>query len=75
MPSPPPSIAFTHRARPTEVSRFKGHFSARSALKAYQKATGHDPLPDLRDKLAAAWISLDTAKTIKWPLSVRLGHI
>ncbi len=52
-----------------------GYFSTWSALKAYQKATGHDPLPDLRERLAAAWISLDQAKTIKWPLCVRLGRL
>lgn len=52
-----------------------GYFSTWSALKAYRKDTGHDPLPGLRERLAAAWISLDTAKTIKWPLSVRLGRI
>jgi SAM-dependent methyltransferase len=52
-----------------------GYFSTWSALKAYRAATGEDPLPVLRDRLAAAWISLASAKTIKWPLSVRLGRV
>ncbi|MBM4180550.1 MAG: class I SAM-dependent methyltransferase [Betaproteobacteria bacterium] len=57
------------------LDQLLGYFSTWSALKAYQKATGEDPLPVLREHLALAWISLDQAKTIKWPLSVRLGRI
>jgi SAM-dependent methyltransferase len=57
------------------LDQLLGYFSTWSALKAYQKATGEDPLPALRERLASAWISLDQAKTIKWPLSVRLGRI
>jgi SAM-dependent methyltransferase len=57
------------------LGQLLGYFSTWSALKAYRQSTGEDPLPALRDRLAAAWISLDTAKTIKWPLSVRLGRI
>jgi len=57
------------------LDQLLGYFSTWSALKAYQKATGTDPLPALRERLAAAWISLDQAKTIKWPLSLRLGRL
>jgi len=57
------------------LDQLLGYFSTWSALKAYQRATGEDPLPVLRERLASAWISLDQAKTIKWPLSVRLGRI
>jgi SAM-dependent methyltransferase len=57
------------------LDQLLGYFSTWSALKAYQKATGEDPLPALRERLAAAWISLDQAKTIKWPLSLRLGRL
>ncbi len=52
-----------------------GYFSTWSALKAYRRETGEDPLPALRESLAAAWISLASSKTIKWPLSVRLGRV
>jgi SAM-dependent methyltransferase len=57
------------------LDQLLGYFSTWSALKAYQQGTGLDPLPALRERLAAAWISLDTTKTIKWPLSVRLGRL
>ncbi len=57
------------------LEQLLGYFSTWSAVKAYRKATGEDPLPALRERLASAWISLDRGKTIKWPLSVRLGRI
>jgi SAM-dependent methyltransferase len=57
------------------LDQLLGYFSTWSALKAYRRATGEDPLPALRVSLAAAWISLASAKTIKWPLSVRLGRV
>lgn len=57
------------------LDRLLGYFSTWSALKAYRQAVGEDPLPALRDSLSAAWISLASAKTIKWPLSMRLGRV
>lgn len=57
------------------LDQLMGYFSTWSAVKAYRQAVGEDPLPALRDSLAAAWISLASAKTIKWPLSVRLGRL
>ncbi|MEW6679184.1 MAG: class I SAM-dependent methyltransferase [Pseudomonadota bacterium] len=56
-----------------------GYFATWSAVKAYRRATGNDPLPALRARLAQAWeasgVSLATPKTIKWPLSVRFGRL
>jgi SAM-dependent methyltransferase len=57
------------------LDQLMGYFSTWSAVKAYRQAVGNDPLPALRESLAAAWISLASAKTIKWPLSVRLGRV
>ncbi len=57
------------------LDQLLGYFSTWSAVKAYQRATGEDPLPAPRARLASAWISLAQAKTIKWPLSVRLGRL
>ncbi|KAF0099095.1 MAG: hypothetical protein FD187_2997 [bacterium] len=69
---PAPAIPMTAN---WTLDQLLGYFSTWSAVKAYQRATGEDPLPVLRERLASAWISLDQAKTIKWPLSVRLGRI
>jgi SAM-dependent methyltransferase len=57
------------------LDQLMGYFSTWSALKAYRHSVGEDPLPALRESLAAAWISLASGKTIKWPLSVRLGRV
>lgn len=56
------------------LDQLLGYFSTWSALKAYRQATGEDPLPALRESLSGTWISLGSAKTIKWPLSVRVGR-
>jgi SAM-dependent methyltransferase len=57
------------------LDRLMGYFATWSAVKAYGNAVGHDPLPALRERLAARWISLDSSKLIKWPLSARLGRV
>lgn len=69
---PAPPIAMTAR---WTLDQLLGYFSTWSALQAYQRATGEDPLPALRERLASAWISLAQAKTIKWPLSMRLARL
>ncbi len=69
---PAPELEMEARWNPDQLM---GYFSTWSAVKAYRQAVGEDPLPALRDSLAAAWISLASAKTIKWPLSVRLGRV
>lgn len=56
------------------LDQLMGYFSTWSAVKTYRDSVGEDPLPALRERLAARWISLASAKTIKWPLSVRLGR-
>ncbi len=61
------------------LDQLLGYFSTWSALGAYLKAGGRDPMPDLRASLARAWVSsgvsLATPKNIKWPLSLRLGRV
>lgn len=61
------------------LDQLMGYFATWSAVKAFRRATGQDPVPALRDRLAAAWsasgVSIATAKNIKWPLSVRFGRV
>jgi SAM-dependent methyltransferase len=61
------------------LDQLMGYFATWSAVKAYRRALGLDPLPALRDRLATAWlvsgVSLATAKNIKWPLSLRFGRL
>ena len=60
------------------LDQLMGYFATWSAVKACRRATGRDPLPALRDRLAGAWrgsgVSLAKPKIIKWPLSLRFGR-
>lgn len=52
-----------------------GYLSTWSAVQRYRQARGHDPIPELGDRLAGAWGSPDTRKDIKWPIFLRLGRV
>jgi len=80
-------LAFPYRELPAptfamqaawNLDQLLGYFATWSAVKAYRRAEGQDPLPDLGSRLASAWlasgVSLATPKNIKWPLSLRLGR-
>lgn len=73
-----PAPAFAMEARWT-LDQLMGYFATWSAVKAYRRDLGQDPLPVLRERLASIWlasgVSLATAKNIKWPLSLRFGRI
>ncbi|MDD5390495.1 MAG: class I SAM-dependent methyltransferase [Gallionellaceae bacterium] len=57
------------------LDQLMGYFATWSAVKAYRAATNQDPLPALRASLETRWISNEGRKTIKWPLSLRLGRV
>lgn len=50
------------------VEAFAGYLGTWSAANAYREQTGRDPIPALRDELAARWG--DGARTVRWPLRV-----
>lgn len=45
-----------------------------SALRSLEPGEASAMLEDLRDRLVAAWGSDDTARTVVWPLSLRVGY-
>lgn len=51
-----------------------GYIGTWSAVQRYQRATGVDPLPVLRAEIAPAWGSPVAAKTVTWPLHLRVGR-
>jgi hypothetical protein len=57
------------------LDQLLGYFATWSAVQAYRAAREQDPLPALRASLAERWISNDGRKTLKWPLSLRLGRV
>ncbi len=58
-----------------DLSRTLGYVSTWSAVKAFQKATGEDPVAMLAPELSAVWGDPAAAKSISWPLAVRAGRI
>jgi len=56
------------------LDQLMGYFATWSAVKAYRAALHQNPLPALRASLEAYWISNEGRKTLKWPLSLRLGR-
>ena len=45
-----------------------------SAVAAMQRATGEDPLPALRARLAETWPDGER-RTVRWPLAIRAGRV
>ncbi len=69
-----PAPAFEMRVE-WGLDQLMGYFATWSAVKAYRAAKHQDPLPALRASLEKRWISNEGRKTIKWPLSLRLGRV
>ncbi len=57
-----------------DLDALMGYFATWSAVRRCREATGQDPLPRMRERLLAVWGSPGTAKTLKWPLFLRLGR-
>jgi SAM-dependent methyltransferase len=70
MPAPPLTMTADWN-----LDQLMGYFGTWSAVKRYREACGDDPLPALREALAADWVWPDAPKPIKWPLSLRLGRL
>jgi len=69
-----PVPVFTMQAE-WNLDQLMGYFATWSAVKAYCAALNQDPLPALRAGLESRWISNEGRKTLKWPLSLRLGRV
>jgi SAM-dependent methyltransferase len=56
------------------LSRLSDYLSTWSAVKRYQAAQGHDPLPALMAELAPQWGDPDATRQLQWPLFMRVGR-
>ncbi|MBC2739348.1 class I SAM-dependent methyltransferase [Thiobacillus sp.] len=56
------------------LPRLAAYLSTWSAVKRFQDARGHDPLPALMAELTPLWGDVNTAKTLQWPLFLRVGR-
>ena len=56
------------------LDRLLGYFSTWSATSRYIKATGQNPIGALEEKLRPAWGNGNEARTVVWPLTLRVGR-
>jgi SAM-dependent methyltransferase len=57
-----------------DLDALMGYIGTWSATQRFVKATGTDPLPALRERLAAVWNSPATQRSVIWPLHLRVGQ-
>ncbi len=57
-----------------DLARLLDYVSTWSAVKRYRAAHGEDPLPALHAALRAGWGAPETARTLRWPLFLRVGR-
>jgi SAM-dependent methyltransferase len=56
------------------LSQIAGYLSTWSAVQRYRTARGDDPVPALMRQLAGRWGLPDSARTVRWPLVVRVSR-
>ena len=56
------------------LPRLMDDLSTWSAVKRYQAAPGGDPLPALMAELQPSWGNPEAARTLQWPLFLRVGR-
>jgi SAM-dependent methyltransferase len=57
------------------LHQFIRYFSTSSAVKLAERTTGTSPLPAFAARLATLWGDADAQRTVRWPLSIRLGRV
>lgn len=57
-----------------DMDTFIGYVGTWSAVQRYTKEVGTDPLPELRRRLMSLWNSPELARSVVWPLHVRVGR-
>ena len=56
------------------LSQVMDYLATWSATHLYMKATGANPLPALQNQLAAHWDVPTQARSVQWPLHLKVGH-
>lgn len=76
LPFPWPEIPFPAQEMTADwtLDQLMGYLGTWSATRRYREQTGLDPLPALREQLALAWGAPGLARTVRWPLPVRIGR-
>ena len=67
----PPPFRMTHE---WNLDQLIGFLGTSSASLRYRMQTGHDPMDEIRDKLAAAWGDPSQVRDVSWDLFLRVGR-
>jgi hypothetical protein len=57
------------------LAHFLGYLGTWSAVGAYRRANGHDPVSAITHELRHAWGDANATRRIRWPLAIRAGRI
>ncbi|MFZ5608171.1 MAG: class I SAM-dependent methyltransferase [Pseudomonadota bacterium] len=68
----PPAIVMTAQWSLAEVL---GYLATWSAVAAYRRARGEDPIPAFAPRLARLWGAPGARRAVRWPLCLRLGRV
>lgn len=71
LPFPRVEASAFEMALPWTLDELVGYLGTRSATLRYRAARGEDPIPSVREALAAVWGDGTSARRVRWPL---VGH-
>ena len=57
------------------LEHYLGYLRTWSAVQAYIKKNGSDPVQDIETELAKAWEGAAMVRSVRWPLNLRVGWI
>ncbi|AMV71616.1 class I SAM-dependent methyltransferase [Desulfuromonas carbonis] len=58
-----------------DLDHLLGYLGTWSALRGFRRATGDDPLPNLRQSLVQQWGDPAQCRPVRWPLALRVGRV
>lgn len=57
------------------LAELEGYLGTWSSAQGYRRATGLDPLDEIRTELADAWGAPGRRRRVTWPLLMRVGRV
>jgi hypothetical protein len=57
------------------LAQLGGYLGTWSAVQAYRKDRGHDPVPRVLEQLARHWGEPETIREVVWPIGLRVGRV
>lgn len=76
LPFPWPELPFPAQEMTADwtLDQLMGYLGTWSSTRACREQTGRNPLPALRARLAPHWGDPGQARTVRWPLPIRIGR-